>query len=327
MESKKAYLLTSDLSEVSEAYERVGLQIPKSQFFQIVQQKLIKKLEESLPECQIEVIEFNSLTNKIAALLRQLLIVTPEAKIISTVPSIAAKLDGYCLQVNRIVDCQGKLLGIGPRPGHAMLHDQFSEIKSIVQQRSVILVEDGSFTGETMKRMIQICNSLGIRIEHVVAGFLFSDAKKNILQAFSNIKSIHSLRDNSFLDWMPDHDFFPFVPNAGRVVGHLYNGNPMPIYLYNGLSLTMPYVLPYGKPSEWASILADKQQTFSLFCIHQSLSLFEEMESINKTPITLECLISTHPRVSLAVTPNEKGFPSIKTRIIEVLHEDAHMLS
>ncbi|MDP3989222.1 MAG: hypothetical protein Q8P93_03245 [bacterium] len=321
------YLLVLDLPEMMEAYERVGLQIPDVVFFKKRQERLATKIQEAIPDCSVETIEANKLMNKIASLLHNLLLVTPEAAVISTVSAIASKTSGRCLQINRLVDPNSKMLGLGARPGNGSLHNQFAEIRGCLEKRPVILVEDGCFTGETMKSMIEICSEMHIEIKHLVIGLLFPSAKENILKAFPKVKDVHCWRDEGFLDWMPDHDFYPFVPNAGKVVGFSYNGHHVPVYLHNGLSLCMPYVLPYGKPVEWASIPKESACGLSLFCVREAISIFEEMEGLNKERITLERLIGTYPHVGLPVCDDEKQFPHIETRILDILHDDVQVLA
>ncbi|MEK9175332.1 MAG: hypothetical protein AAB795_01940 [Patescibacteria group bacterium] len=323
--NRGTYLLVLDLPEMMEAYERVGLQLPDVAFFKERQQCLTVRLQEIIPDCSLEIIEANKLVNQIARLLHDLLLVTPEAVVISTVSTIASKTGGRCLQINRLVDSTGKSLGLGARPGNGSLRGQFEEIRGCMEKRPVILVEDGSFSGGTMKSMIEICNGMHIEIKHLVIGFLFPTAKENILKVFPRAKDIHCWREESFLDWMPDHDFYPFVPNSGKVVGFSYNSHHMPVYLHNGLSLCMPYVLPYGNPVEWASIPAEHAKKFSAFCIQEARIIFSEMERINNQKITLESLDSTYPRVSLPISNGDKEFPHIKTRILDILlhHEYA----
>ena len=321
----KTYLLVLDLPEMMEAYERVGLKLPDVAFFKERQRCLATKLQEIIPDCCVETIEANKLTNKIVSLLRDLLTVTPEAVVISTVRDVASKTNGHCIQINRLVDPAGQAIGVGARPGNESLHNQFNEIRVSLEKHPVILVEDGSFSGGTMRRMIEICNEMQIEIKHLVAGFLFPSAKENILKVFPREKDIHCWRDESFLDWMPDHDFYPFVPNAGKVVGFSYEGRQMPVYLHNGLSLCKPYVLPYGNPVEWASIPEEHAKKFSTFCIQEARTIFWEMERINNQKITLESLRNTYPHVSLPICNGDKEFPCIKTRILDTLlqHEYA----
>jgi len=93
------------------------------------------------------------------------------------------------------------------------------------------------------------------------------------------------------------------------------------------LSLGMPYILPYGKPAEWASIPAESACAFSRFCLSETMAIFEEMEGLSQQKITLESLVGTYPRISLPVAKDEKEFPHIKTRILDILHDDVQMLS
>lgn len=324
------YLLVLDLPEMMEAYERVGLQVPDVAFFKERQRCLAAKIQEIVPDCCVETVEASKFNNSIVALLNRLLTNSPEMVVISTVSDVAAKTNGHCIQVNRMVDSRGNSIGVGPRPGHNSLHSQFDEIKGRLETHSVVLVEDGSFSGGTMTTMIKICNKMQIEIKHVVAGFLFPAAKKAIMEVFPREEDIHCLRDESLMEWMPDHDFFPFVPNSGRVIGFAYDTDRnMPVYLHNGLSLCQPYVLPYGNPVGWASIPAEHAKKFSIFCFRQARDIFHEMERINGRKITLEALHGTYPHVSLPVDIVDVEFPHIKTRILDTLlyHENANAFS
>jgi len=333
--SKPTYLLVLDLPEMMEAYERVGddkgngLKIPDAAFFKERQQRLATKLQETVPECYVETIEANKLTNQIVASLHKLLAATPEAVVISTVPSVAWKTSGICARINRLVDPKGNSFGVGPRPGNPSIHSQFLEIKELSSRRPVILVEDGSFTGGTMIKMIEICNELHIEIKCLVIGFLFASAKEAILKVFHREEDIHYWREGNFFDWMPDHDFYPFVPNAGKVIGFSYNANQivrhMPVRLHNGLSLCKPYILPYGNPVEWASIPQDQAKKFSTFCIHEARDIFWEMFRLNGRHITLEDIVSTNPCVGLPVPANDmREFPHIKAEVRQILLDHEH---
>jgi len=325
--SEKTYLLVLDLPEMMEAYERVGLHIPETDFLKRSQQVLAMRIQESIPGCLVETIEANKLMNKIASLLHDLLLSTPEAVVISTIHSVISKMAGHCLQINRLVDSAGNILGLGARPGNSSISSQFEEIKGCSEKRPVILVEDGSFSGSTMRAMIEICIAMKIEIKHLVIGFLFHDARRNILKVFPKNENIHCWREENFLDWLPDHDFYPFIPNAGRVVGFSYNSHHMPVYLHSGLSLCMPYILPYGKPKEWASIPEECACGFSLLCLREAIAIFEQMEGLNKEKITLESLAGTYPHVGLPICDDQREFPRIKTRIIDILHEDVQILA
>lgn len=335
--TKRTYLLVLDLPEMMEAYERIGdgnggnLKIPDAAFFNERQQRLVAKLQEIIPECCVETIEANSLTNQIVGSLHKLLAATPEAVVISTVPGVAWKTNGLCMKINRLIDSMGKYFGIGPRPGNSSINSQFLEIRELSSKRPVILVEDGSFTGGTMVKMIEVCNELHIEIKCLVIGFLFASAKEAILKVFPREKDIHSWREGNFLDWMPDHDFYPFVPNAGKVVGFSYRVNHtvrhMPVRLHNGLHLCKPYILPYGNPVEWASIPAEHAKKFSTFCIREMRDILWKMHWLNGRHVTLQDILDTNPCVGLPVFVDDRDeLPHIKSELRQILLDHEHAM-
>lgn len=186
-EEKKTYILTTDLTEMMEVYQDNGLKINQQEFLHGMQERLAEKLEKCLPPCNIEIISLHKLVTQILIILNGLR--DPRSKetlIVSTVPVIATKTGGHCLQINRIVDSGGNCLGtgleVGARPGYALLYDQFEEIKGFLNNRPVILVEDGSFSGNTLAGSIDLCNDMEIEVDHVVAGLLFPSAKSFIEQ-------------------------------------------------------------------------------------------------------------------------------------------------
>ncbi len=325
--SKGTYLMVLDMPEMMQAYACAGIKIPSIDFLKTRQQELASELQRVVPECFVETIEASDLTNSIVSLLHALRSSTPEAVVISTVRDVALKTGGHCIEINRLVDATGQSMGAGSRPGKVSLHSQINEIKGSLENHPVILVEDGSFSGGTMKRMVEICKELQIEIKHLVVGFLFPSAKDVLSEVFPNIENIHAWREDSFLDWMPDHDFYPFIPNAGRVVGFSYDGRNMPVYLHNGLCLCRPYILPYGNPVEWASIPVEHAKKFSAFCMQQTRSIFHEMERLNKRKITLENIVHAYPHIGLPICNGDKEFPHIKTRILDTLLYHEHSIS
>lgn len=321
------YLLVLDLPEMMQVYDRAGIVIPSVDFLKTRQRELVNELQAVIPGSCVETIEASDLTNKIVALIHNLLASTPEAVVISTVRDVAFKTGGQCIQINRLVDATGQSMGVGPRPGYNSLRSQLGEIKGILENHPVILVEDGSFSGGTMLHLIEVCKDFGIEIKYLVVGFLFPSAREAILKVFPNSRNVHAWREEAFLDWVPDHDFFPFVPNSGKVAGFLYDGHKIPVYLHSGLSLCRPYVLPYGNPVEWASIPAENAKRFSAFCIQQARSIFWEMERLNKKKIRLEHIVHTRPHIGLPICNGDKEFPCIEKPILESLLEHEHSLA
>jgi len=101
--------------------------------------------------------------------------------------------------------------------------------------------------------LLDICKERNITIDAIVLGILFPEAEKMLNDKFDRELIVYK-KATSKLDWMPSHDFFPFVPNSGRPVGHFLGKTCFPIYLYNGASLSMPYIMPYGDPANWTNL-------------------------------------------------------------------------
>ena len=49
-----------------------------------------------------------------------------------------------------------------------------------------------------------------------------------------------------------------------------------------------PYLYPFGKPTEWASIPTDQALDFSLFCLSQSLQLWAKIEQLSGQKIATQ---------------------------------------
>jgi hypothetical protein len=327
--SQEKYILTLDIPKMMQAYENLGFQINPAMLSDL-QNRLIDQIQKSVP-CEVEFIDSAKVMKEVMKIVTSLKSLGHESVVVSPVPDITSLCsNGYCIHVNRIVNATGNFLRtgleLGARPGYGLLFDQIKELKDHLKGRPVILVDDGSFSGTTMRILIDILQDEEIVIDNVVVGIMFPKAKSFISSRVEEEK-IFSFKDDSFLDWLPDHDFFPFMPNCGRVVGWDFNQQSAPVYLYNGLSLCQPYILPYGRPSDWASINTDKEKEFSIFCLTETIKIFEEMEGMNKRKIVMEDILRTYPRVSVPIYPRFGGeFPTLMKRIIDYLHCDLHDL-
>lgn len=158
-------------------------------------------------------------------------------------------------------------------------------------------------------------------------GFAFSKAVEVIKRNFNGEIVMVEQIDNP-LDWMPDHDFFPFASNCGRVFGISLDGNAYPFYTHNGASYSVPYILPFAPlMSKWTSIPQERTNSFSLFCLQKSLHLFKLLEKINRRDIMIGDLMNVHPRVSIPINVGQHTFPRLDTRVINFLSDACHELS
>lgn len=282
---RQTYVLTCDLPRKVASLKLIGLNKtldPQDKFFSDVRSELAGLLSEAFPEAEIRVIDMEEQAFEVLSRARKLLPDVDNEAIISTCSEISAPVHSLTLEINRLVDTDGKIIGIGPRPGYPSVKQQIANMRSHVSDRPVIIVEDGAFSGATLCQTIALMQEAGINVEAVVLGFVFPGAREKLAQNFGG-KVIMVEEMTQLIDWMPDHDFFPFIPNCGRVLGMRVNENcpPQPIYSHDGFSFTVPYLRPYAPMESWTSIPGKFIGKISDFCLRRTIELFKKLEEVN----------------------------------------------
>ena len=125
----------------------------------------------------------------------------------------------------------------------------------------------------------------------------------------------------NLIDWIPDHDLIPFVPNCGRILGEQLPHSFMPVLTKEGASCAYPYILPFGKVEEWASLPSESAKTLSEFCITFAIEIFGRIEAQSGHLITVKELLDTNPRVSLPVLIGTFETPPLEVRVVDFLKE------
>ena len=335
-EPKRQYIVTQTLAEVLRSLRATDINIPSASNIARGEEVILSGIR-SLTEGQnteVVAISMAEQCDKISAAVHKARKVVPTATIVSTAPLLSFENRGICVEMSRIVDLQGKLVGIGSRPGHPSVERQLAQHHQMIYEQPVIVAEDGSFTGSSLQYLLTKLQERKARIQAVVLGVLFPQAAEAIRKVYKG-EIITCYDFNNPLDWMPSHDFVPFTPNAGRVVGFQLGANAFPHYLYGGTSICMPYVLPYGKPDEWAGLSADESalRGFSLMCLHLAHDLFAEMENINGKDILISDIWDSRPRTSIPMSPMSSGldgpldFSDTSERIVRLLHFDMETFS
>lgn len=325
-EVTKTYLLTHDLGEKYQALRFKGLSVPEATdtIFVEVQAELAQHIKSLIPNDQLNTILVRDLSTKILSEVARLSeteqpalerTIDQDILMVSTCPEIAVPKSGRVLEVNRIVDCAGTLIGIGPRPGYPTLENQIANIVQAAGGRPIVIVEDGSFTGKTITGLLHLFENAikaqdktsGILHTHVAAiilGFAFPKAI-SLLEA-NNRVDVHIVMPYADLDdWMPDHDFVPFSPNCGRIVGHIVNDQAYPFYNHNGVPYGVPYIYPYGTfemVREWTGFTGvdnDALYRFSVHCLRLADEIYTHLEQLNGHEITLGHLKGCNPRISM----------------------------
>jgi len=251
----------------------------------------------------IEKIPFRVLCNEILSLAHKTKKSFPDALVISTAPLIAYEAGGACIELSRLINFDGEIIGRGARPGRDSVWQQLKGVHEKSAGRPIVIIEDGAFTGGSLDYLLDICKNRNINIDAIVVGILFPQAEELLKRKYDG-EVITYKRAINTLDWMPSHDFFPFVPNSGRPVGTFLGKTCFPAYLHNGASLSMPYIMPYGDPGDWASLQGGIQELaiFSRTCLRLTLEIFKKIEKLNEKKIVIGDLIGSCPRTSLPVS-------------------------
>lgn len=168
----------------------------------------------------------------------------------------------FSIELTRNVDLEGRDLGLQPRFNSDSLFKQLNHLKShgIIE---VCLVDDVIFSGAFIARAIKLLSSIGINVTVVCAGIGIQEGISRIIDSKRKIYCAKIY--NEVIDEVCERDFYLGIPYSGRSLA----GNE---------NIGLPYILPYGRPDEWASIPIEIQLGFSEFCINQSIILFEEIQ-------------------------------------------------
>lgn len=320
---KQRYLLTLDLGQKIEYLRHVGIKTPDphSGFFRDIQSDLHRNLQAALPEdVVVDTISMADLSDEILAMASS--IAGEEMIVVSTCPEIANPVRGRTIQVNRIVDFEGNSLGLGPRPGNHTVREQVIALKKDTGNIPVVIVEDGMFHGETMEFVIDQLTKYGVKIAAVVVGFTFREAQPVIDRIIEKGIAFHSIEEfHDLLDWVPDHDFFPFVPSNGKVIGMKVKNDFLPFYSVDQASFSIPYLYGFCPVTDWTSIEEEAARVFTASCILYDIDIFTELERINGRDIKAVDLIHSKQRMSVPITIRAQMLPLVDSRVVSYLSE------
>ena len=158
----------------------------------------------------------------------------------------------------------------------------------------------------------------------IVLGFAFPGSLPQ-LQRVIDLKKVHVVEEfDDPVDWMPDHDFFPFVPNCGRVIGVALNGAAYPFYNHLGVSYSIPYLSSYCPMREWTGINTSNQTLCGLtdFFLNKAAELFSIMEELNDVKkLMFKDISATRPVCTMPCSVNQSSFyAQSDCRIVDYLN-------
>ncbi len=316
------YVVTYDVASRLQAFRPKTLKIPRpdDQLFERFHMGLFLKIQQALPGINIDTIEMSELRRKIWEQVNARITDLDQQAVLSTCPEIAdsnPKSEGLLLNINRLFNTDGQLIGHGPRPGFEPLEKQYDDLAKRIAGRSVVLIEDGAFSGGTLRSVLHELNSRGITVTAIIIGFCCTRAKFVLGQFFKGeLVIVHPIEN--LLDWIPDHDLIPFIPNCGRVLGVASTHGFMPVRSTEGFSYAYPYILPFGKIEEWASLPIEGARDLSRLCLDTSIELYGRV----CPKMTIGELLGANPRTSIPIEIGaDQAQVSLETEVVAFLEQ------
>lgn len=299
----KVYVVSEDIqSLLKEWADKKGFILPSKKFFFTLRREMKKKLQSYFDT--VHFISEEGIKKQIDCLLEK-------NGALSTVSLDRAYKKDNCvlIEATRIAVGGSPAAVLGSRT-QVSLDEQFNALKKTITQ-PIQLVDDVIFSGNSNIELIKRFNSLGMNIDSMVVGVSVENGVNCILDAFPEIK-IRSLHHyTSVVDEVCERDFYAGVPYSGRLLGTFDGGfEPRPLVPEQGAS----YFAPFGDPHEWASIPEKHEKDWSIFCLEQSIRLWEAIEEASKKKV----LCSDLTRIPRLCTPMSTK------RFVDFLKESLH---
>lgn len=334
----RSYVLTYDVASRLQAFRSDTIRVPRQddQRFDRFHEQLLMQVQQALPSgTKIETLNMSELGQNIweevgrnvdHATDQVVVSTCPEIAIASQLCSASLKVEGRVLQINRLFDNVGNMIGYGPRPGYDSLDKQLGDLSAKIAGRSVILIEDGAFSGGTLRYVIEKLTGHGIKVSTVIVGFCFPEAQAALEETFpGNVVMVNQM--DRLIDWIPDHDLIPFTPNCGRVLGHRTSDGLMPVLTADGASCAYPYILPFGRTEKWASLPTEGARDLSRFCLDTAIELFADIGKFSNRLITVKDLMGSYPRVSMPISVGDPlDTLSLDTEVVRFLKQTREKL-
>lgn len=251
------YVISEDIDTLLKYWcKKQGFYLPESNFFNKLRSEMYTYLERIFGEGNVDMISVSELTSSIAELIKKtsLFPVSIDKVYFPTQP---------CLEANRTVDLDLNNNGLAPRFGSASVQSQIEELAKICPPE-IVLIDDVIFSGKGISQIVDLFSKHNIQVKSAISGIAIGDGSTLLKQKGIDVKCVRFY--DKVVDEICERDFYPGVPMSGRlVVGRKIN-------------IGAPYLLPFGKPAEWASIPVDKEKEFSSFCLQQSIKLWKKIE-------------------------------------------------
>lgn len=190
------------------------------------------------------------------------------ARLVAGKPSVVSLERFYVdtswhLEISRAVDINLSDIGLKPRAGADSIDRQIAELAA-KGLKEIVIADDVLFSGGVLEVIRKIQNK-GIGVKEFICGISIGEGMEKLSDGGLKVSSV--LHCEEVIDEICHRDFYAGVPYSGRMVINGKNEN-----------IGAPYFFPFGKPVEWASIPKERAEEFSMFCLRQSIMLWEYLE-------------------------------------------------
>ena len=179
-----------------------------------------------------------------------------------------------------------------PRQGFLSV---ISQLEKLETHQNYTILDDVIFSGEGCQEIIKLGEKMGITFDKVMACVTIGEGKKRLNEMNIDVVSLYHFDD--VIDEVCQRDFIPGFPGCGRTM-----------ITKDGEYRYVPYLLPWGNPSSWASVPVDNATLFSKACIQTAIDFWEEV----------------YPSVRFFEVPAIVYDPSVistKLRFVDYLHQ------
>lgn len=290
----KMYVVTEDLEHlVNEWCQINGYKAPSAAWFALLRKNFQKTLEQfAFPSNDVQ-IRFIRRNDSIFDTLKK-----PEddgSFWISLDRVYVSNADCF-IDATRIYNNSHQKLAIAGHPSNSdSLETQIAECHfkwTKTNPSQTILADDGTFTGETIVRVLRLLAARGVDVSGVRLGFCTESSLHETIKPFLKEMlgkmnpvsfSASIIVDETFLlDWVCERDFFIAAPRSGRTIGESKinaSGDERVVAFPQNIGL--PHLLKWGAIDDGASITKGDLAEISQRLTDYSIRLWQKIAELN----------------------------------------------
>ncbi len=264
-QERKPYVVSADSQGLLRSWARRNkLTLPNAAYFQAMLEDLESTLQKYFAQVDIVPEDFlRSGLNSLVSNSAYPVVSLDRAYVNCKQPILIGFIDA-----TRTVDSELNSTGLGSRALEITLERRIGQLAAKQTAKVINLVDDVIFEGKTMLQLVEKLRNKGITVDTIFSGIAIREGQELLEQNGVHIQSL--LVYEQVVDEICQRDFVVGAPYSGRSV---INGQES--------IAGAPYLYPFGKPVEWASIPTESAVEFSLFALTQALQLWEKTEQLS----------------------------------------------